>query len=104
MGILTFPKTLLMMVCWIVPVIIAGFFLQALPIVFAFGISGPAFICARLYNKTFKRFEPEGEIAGDEEWTVTLDEDGEQGTVKPIEGSSSKEDKEVNAKDDMEKV
>ena len=104
MGILTFPKTLLMMVCWIVPVIIAGFFLQALPIVFAFGISGPAFICALLYNKTFKRFEPEGEIAGDEEWTVTLDEDGEQGTVKPIEGSSSKEDKEVNAKDDMEKV
>lgn len=104
MGILTFPKTLLMMVCWIVPVIIAGFFLQALPIVFAFGISGPAFICALLYNKTFKRFEPEGEIAGDEEWTVTLEEDGAQGTVKPIEGSSSKEDKAVNVKDDMEKV
>lgn len=78
MGILTFPKTLLMMVCWMIPVLIAGFFLQALPVVFAFGISGPAFVCALLYNKTFKRFEPVEEITGDEDWTVTPKEDGEQ--------------------------
>lgn len=78
MGILTFPKTLLMMVCWMIPVLIAGFFLQALPVVFAFGISGPAFVCALLYNKTFKRFEPAEEITGDEDWTVTPKEDGEQ--------------------------
>ncbi|MDE7333179.1 MAG: DUF624 domain-containing protein [Lachnospiraceae bacterium] len=98
MGILTFPKTLLMMVCWIVPVFIAGYFFQALPIVFAFGISGPAFVCALLYNKTFKRFEPAEEITGDEEWTVIPEEDGVAETVQPITENGA-----VKAADDMEK-
>lgn len=68
MGILSLPKTILMMVCWAVPAVILIFFFQAFPIVFVLGISGPAFVCALLYNKTFKRFEPE-EDTGDGEWS-----------------------------------
>ncbi|MBD5546066.1 MAG: YesL family protein [Lachnospiraceae bacterium] len=74
MGILSLPKTILMMVCWAVPVVILTFFFQAFPIVFVLGISGPAFVCALLYNKTFKRFEPE-ENADQNEWSSTLEEE-----------------------------
>ena len=72
MGILSLPKTILMMVCWAVPIVISIFFFQAFPIVFALGISGPTFVCALLYNKTFKRFEPEENA---DEWTLTTDEE-----------------------------
>lgn len=104
MGILTFPKTLLMMVCWMVPVVITAFFLQALPLVFAFGISGPAFACALLYNKTFKRFEPAGEIVSDEEWTMETEEDGEPERVEFFVGSSEGEETTGKTADDMERM
>jgi len=70
MGILTFPKTILMLLCWVAPLLIAAFIVQATPVVFMLGISAPAYLCAKLYNKTFKRFEPEEEIVGDDEWTI----------------------------------
>ena len=76
MGILSLPKTILMIVCWIIPIFITVYFLQILPIVIAFGISGPAMLCALLYNKTFKRFEPEEEpVTSDADWTVLKDDD-----------------------------
>ncbi len=77
MGILSLPKTIIMMVCWLIPAFISLYFFQAFPVVIAFGISGPVFLSALLYNKTFKRFEPEEEIAGDEEWTVSPEEEGD---------------------------
>lgn len=76
MGVLTLPKTILMVVFWILPIVITVLFFQAFPFVFLLGISGPAFLCALLYNKTFKRFEPkQEEIVGDYEWTVAADEE-----------------------------
>ncbi len=81
MGILTLPKTILMVVIWILPVVITALSFQAFPFVFLLGISGPAFLCALLYNKTFKRFEPEEEeVAGDYEWTIAVEDEGEEGT------------------------
>ncbi len=78
MGVLTLPKTVLMVVCWILPIVLLFLSLQAFPFVFLLGISGPAFLCALLYNKTFKRFEPEEEgVVGDYEWTV-FPEGGEE--------------------------
>lgn len=68
MGILSLPKTILMILCWAVPAVTLIFFFRAFPIVFLLGISGPAFVGALLYNKTFKRFEPE-EDTGDGEWS-----------------------------------
>lgn len=72
MGILSLPKTILMMICWAVPIVILVFFFQAFPIVFALGISGPTFVCALLYNKTFKRFEPEESA---DEWSPANEEE-----------------------------
>ena len=89
MSILAFPKTILMIVCWIIPVLVAAFFVRAMPVVFALGISGPGFLCALLYNKTFKRFEPEEEVVSDEEWTL-----------EPLEGEETAE----NIMDDGDKV
>lgn len=77
MGILSLPKTILMIFCWAAPVLIGLMVYQIMPLVFAFGISLPAYMCALLYNKTFKRFEPEDEQAADSEWTVFSQDDRE---------------------------
>jgi len=80
-GILHLPKTVLMMVCWLIPAVISIYFLQAFPLVIAFGVSGPVFISALLYNKTFKRFEPEEEeIPADDQWFIEPEGDGEEAT------------------------
>lgn len=77
MGILSLPKTILMVICWIVPVAIGLVFYQILPLALALGMSLPAYGCAFLYNKTFKRFEPEEEQTIDEEWTLPSEEEQE---------------------------
>lgn len=74
MGILSLPKTILMMVIWTVPTLISFYLFQAFPLVIGLGISGPVFLSAMLYNKTFKKFEPEEENIDDSEWTVAEDE------------------------------
>lgn len=78
MGILSLPKTILMIICWIIPVVIGLFVYQILPLVLAFGMSLPAYMCALLYNKTFKRFEPEEVQAGDSEWTILPEGEDQQ--------------------------
>ena len=77
MGILSLPKTILMVICWIVPVAIGLVFYQILPLALALGMSLPAYGCAFLYHKTFKRFEPEEEQTIDEEWTLPSEEEQE---------------------------
>ena len=79
MGILSFPKTILMMVIWVLPLVLSAFFFQIFPIIFCLGMSGPAYLSARLYSKTFKRFEPEEEgVVSDEEWTLAEEENEEE--------------------------
>ena len=63
MSLLQFPKTILMIIMALVPVAIAVFFPQVLPIVFLFGMSGPALVAALLYNKFFKKLEDQVEAA-----------------------------------------
>lgn len=65
MSILSFPKTVLMMIVYLLPMAILYFSLMAVPIVFLFGISAPAYAAAMLYSGTFKRFEPEEEPMAD---------------------------------------
>lgn len=77
MGILSLPKTILMMFCWAAPTVIGLMVYQIMPLVFVFGISLPAYMCALLYNKTFKRFEPEEVQADDTEWSVLSEEEKE---------------------------
>ncbi len=57
MSIMQFPKTLLMIVIWALPLILLYVSGRTVPIVFLFGLSGPAWLCAHLYNKFFKKLE-----------------------------------------------
>lgn len=75
MGILSLPKTILMMAVWVIPVLITYYLFQIFPVVMGLGISGPVFLNAMLYNKTFKKFEPEEEAINDSSWTVSEGED-----------------------------
>ena len=85
MGILHLPKTILMMLCWIVPIVITIYVESFFPIVFFLGISGPAFLNALLYKKSFQQLEPETEIKSDADWTVQ--------TVSEEETEEEKEEK-----------
>lgn len=77
-GVMILPKTVLMMVMSVVPLAVAIYFPAAVPIVIMFGVSGPALFSAWLYNKTFKKFEPEQEeIVSDEEWSIAVEEEDE---------------------------
>ncbi len=57
MSILQFPKTVLMIMLGIAPVIIALLSVKTWPIVLLFGLSVPAWISAMLYNKFFQKYE-----------------------------------------------
>lgn len=75
MSILQFPKTVLMVIMWLVPTAVAIFVPRAIPIAFLFGLSAPAFVSALLYNKFFKKLEAQIEEAN----AQNGDQDGDQG-------------------------
>ena len=75
-GLMTFPKSVLMAVICVLPLAIAYFFeKQMVPILILLGFSGPAFLCALLYNKTFKKLEPQTEEQDPDAWFVEPIED-----------------------------
>lgn len=86
-GILNLPKTILMMVCWIIPLAVTIFMPQIFPIVICLGISGPAYLNALLYKKSFKRFEPETEEVSDLDWTIAEEGEGEGRLTEEAAGS-----------------
>lgn len=57
MSVLQLPKTILMAVLYVAPIIIAAFYYQVVPVVMMLGISLPAFLSAMLYNKFFQKIE-----------------------------------------------
>lgn len=61
MGIANLPKTLAMLVLYIIPWVLGYFFYQVIPFVIMFGISLPAYISAKMYSGVFKKYEPETE-------------------------------------------
>lgn len=65
LGILQFPKTLLMIFMAASPLILYAISLRTVPIVLLFGLSVPVYVGAMLYNKTFKKLEDK--ILGNEE-------------------------------------
>lgn len=56
-SVLQFPKTILMIIMAVIPVVLYAWSLRTFPIVLLFGISAPIYVSALLYNKTFKRLE-----------------------------------------------
>ena len=57
MSIMQFPKTLLMIVLYLLPPLIFVFFYQIAPLAIFFGLSVPAWLSAKLYNKLFQKLE-----------------------------------------------
>ncbi len=89
MSLLVLPKTVLMVIIIAIPPV-ACLVYQLIPIAGLFFFSGPAYVCALLYNKTFKRFEPETEApSGDYEWTVAESDEAEQTAESAIESVPS---------------
>ena len=71
-SILAFPRTLAMAAVTVLSLVLFYFFgLRLTPFYIMFGISVPAWVCALLYNKVFKRLEPEAaEVTPDDQFTV----------------------------------
>ncbi len=56
-GVLQFPKTVLMMILNVLPLALLFLVHQLVPVVFLFGLSIPAWLSAKLYNKYFQKLE-----------------------------------------------
>lgn len=70
------PKTILMMVCYAIPLVIGYFSDYALIFIFMFGISAPAYAATYLYSGIFKKLEPESEeIASDLDFSLKIEEE-----------------------------
>lgn len=75
MSLMQFPKTILMIILYVIPVVVFFYVIQLMPLALLFGLSLPAWISAKLYNKFFKKLEdqilsesaPEGETGKPEE-------------------------------------
>lgn len=87
-SVAQFPKTILMIAFYAMPGVLASYFPQIIPISFLLGISGPAWLSAKLYNKFFSRMEEQITEAG---------EAASQG-----EGGSRAEDDERIFKDELD--
>ena len=60
-GVMAFPQTILMMIVTALPVVLVYQYAQILPLIIMFGLTAPAYFCAWMYSKTFKRLEPKAE-------------------------------------------
>ncbi|MCQ2081159.1 MAG: YesL family protein [Lachnospiraceae bacterium] len=88
-SLMIWPKTIISMICWAIPIVIVFYAPQILPIDFCFGLSGPVFLCAILYNKPFKKLEPDSEEKNADDWTVSPIEEIEGTDTEMIEDSAS---------------
>ncbi|MBO4458748.1 MAG: YesL family protein [Butyrivibrio sp.] len=67
-AIIALPRSFGMAIISILPLICAYFFdIKVVPVYVLIGIAGPSYLCAKLYDPTFKRFEPEEEQLSEEE-------------------------------------
>ncbi|MBP5453519.1 MAG: YesL family protein [Lachnospiraceae bacterium] len=102
MSILALPRTILMVLLRVFPWAILYFverfetasFLIPLTVLFWFSL--PAYLSAKLYTKTFKRFEPETASTNDDfSWSVggsegTEETEGEKETLETVTDNSDK--------------
>lgn len=67
-GVLQFPKTILMMILSVVPAVLFIFVPRIIPIVVLFCFTAPAWVSAKLYSKFFQKLEDQitGENAPEE--------------------------------------
>lgn len=73
MSIMQFPKTILMILMFAIPPVLFVFYPRVIPLVIFFGLSVPAWLSAKLYNKFFQKLENQVMAASGE--TAPEDED-----------------------------
>lgn len=56
-SILQAPRSILMLILYVLPTVLAVFFPQIFPLILLFGLSLPAFLAAKMYNKLFLKLE-----------------------------------------------
>ncbi len=79
MTFINFPKTLLMLIVYAIPLVALYFYIgYAMIFVILYGVSVPAYIAAFLYSKTFKRFEPESQETSDLDFTIGTEDEREE--------------------------
>lgn len=79
MAVLNLPKTLLLVLLFLLPAIVLYFSTYAGIFVILFGVSVPAYLSALLYSGIFKKFEPDVEAAvSDYEFSINMDEGNEE--------------------------
>ena len=66
-GVIAFPQTILMMIVTALPIVLIYQYAQILPLIIMFGFTAPAYFCAWMYSKTFKKIEPKTEETVSEE-------------------------------------
>ena len=67
-SILALPRTFAMAIVTLLPALFLYFFgMKVVPIMILVGIAGPGYMCATLYNDTFKKFEPKEEVLTEEQ-------------------------------------
>lgn len=93
MSIMQFPKTVVMAVAYLIPLLLFIYFIEFTPIALFFGFSAPAWISAKLCNKLFKKLEdkfleehgPIDSDAGEEDEHIFHDELDETLQSNPME-------------------
>ncbi len=86
MSILQLPKTILMVICYCLPVILYLVSVRLVPVIILFGFSVPAFLCALLYNKFFQKLEDQiSQEARERGEPMPEDEDEHIFSDKPLE-------------------
>jgi uncharacterized membrane protein YesL len=77
-GVVQFPKTILMIIMFFFPVIIYLISWRTVPVAVLFGFSLPAYLSAMLYNKTFMKLEDKYRESIEPEETEINDENDER--------------------------
>ena len=74
-GVMAFPQTILMMIVTALPIVLLYQYAQILPLIVMFGFTAPAYFCAWMYSKTFKKIEPKAEEVVPEEGKMDQNEE-----------------------------
>lgn len=76
LAILNVPKTIMIIIIYAIPWVIAYFSTFSWVFIFLFGISLPAYLSAYIYSGIFKKFEPEETaVTSDYDFSVNADEE-----------------------------
>ncbi len=92
MSVLSFPRTILMIVINALPMVLLILVPQTTPFVIMFGFAVPAYLCSMQFKKIFSRYEPEEEEEGNGELeTLSFIREEEEAKRRALEEAGREE-------------